>query len=233
MPEIDDAELQRLRGLESGNVALELQLAKERWLADPTHNHIPRALIDSFQGSADQIKAFGDQLLASIPQPQPGGGQPAPVAPQADTVAQPNQQPAALPNPADPNSNPTPPPNPAGTPHPASQTSQPTTPPMMAQPVNPWPNSPLQQQQMYQQQMAQVVPYAGGMQPVPQPGMASQVTQQNAREAQTQQVRERMAAGIATRQEVEWIAQWGSKGFVSAMQNHAADVRQSVGGRNG
>lgn len=233
MPEISDQDFANFQRLQSQNVAMELNLAKANFRA--AHPHIPQALIDAFQGSPEQIEQFGQALLAQFPtpqppQPQPSGGQPAPVAPTVEP-AQPNQQSVAPPNPAVTAQQPEP--QPVRPPHPASQMPTSTTPPIMAQNLSPVPMSPLQQQQMYAQQMGAVQPYAGGMQPVPQPGMAAQVSQQNARDAQTQQIRERMASGVATRAEVEWISQWGTRGFVAAMQNHASDVRSVTGGRGG
>jgi hypothetical protein len=237
MPEISDADFQQFQRLQSQNVAMELDLAKANFKA--AHPHIPQALVDAFQGSPEQIQQFGQALLQQFPVPQPplSGGQPAPASPipggdsSPPSSVQPNQQPVTPPNPAV--SAQQPELRPATPPHPASQTPQSTTPPIMAQPVNPVPDSPLAVQQRYQAQMAAVTPYSGGMQPVPQPGLAGQVDQHGARDAQAMQIRERMSSGIATKAEAEWLAQWGTKGFVSAMQSHAADVRQSVGGRSG
>jgi hypothetical protein len=227
MPEITDEELQRLQRLESQNVAMELDLAKTRFLAE--HPHVPATLIQAFQGSPEQINSFGQELLKQFPAPS-SGGQQATVQPGGvmDPAGQSNLQAAAPPNPAV-IPNPAvaaqqPEPQPARPPHPASQIPTATTPPIMAQPLSPVPDSPAAMQQRYQQQMAAVQPYSGGMQPVPQPGMAAQVDQQNAREAQSGQIRERMAAGVATKAEAEWLAQWGTRGFVASMQNHAYSV---------
>lgn len=202
MPEISDDDLKEFNQLRSSSVGLQLENAKLAFRAE--NSHVPAALITAYQGDPAGLGEFGKALLEQFPKPQASPPPPAPVAPAAAPVV-----PAPV--------LPAPPALPAA--------------PPVAQFVAP--QSPEAQRQAYLQGavngQAQIPGMVPAPAPVPSPGSADALTQQNSVTAQSEQIREKMRIGTATRADAQWLAQFGEKGFTSAMTTHARKVAAVVG----
>jgi hypothetical protein len=203
MPEISDDDFKEFQTLRSTSVGKDLEIARANFRAD--NPHVPVSLINAYSGDPAGMEGFGKALLEQFPKPQVAAAPPQPVAPAA--VPDPAAAPVAvLPAPAPP----------------------PAVPPIMATQMQPQP-SPEAQRQAYMQGLAQPPATAPAPAPVPSPGSAATLTPQNAQEAETVRIREKMRVGRATVEEAQWLSQNGTNGFTAAMTRHAQRVRAVMG----
>lgn len=186
-PEQLAAMQQELAELRSTDAQRQIEMA--RWQVYSEHPHLRgMGLLESFQGSPDQIRDFGNKLAERFPVPAPT---PAPLT----QAPQPPTAPAV-------------PPPPAPAPPPAPQPPQVVPPESLA---------------------------------VPTPSPQDILTQQTADMARANDIRDRMAQGLATRAEVLWLSQNGPRreedlgnghmgmtgGFVAAVKHFGAQ-REAV-----
>lgn len=205
MPDITDEEYAELQRLRSGSIAMELDLAKSRWIN--AHPHVPAGLVNAYQGDPTELDKFGQVLLESFPVPPAGA--PAPVAPaQAPAPAPTTTTTATM--------------APAPSAPPQAQFQPQTSPAQVAQQYAQ--SGALGGHLVTPEQAAAQAPVSA-----PTPGSVDVLTNQDASVARSEQIREQMRIGAAKPADVQWLAQYGEHGFTNAMNGHARKIAAAVG----